>query len=213
MSAPVPDSPAGAERVVPARRRRRAPAIVAAFLAAVLIAGVVAWQVVPERWLPWDTAEFPQADPASLTPDQLRIVDLVRQQHGAQHPGTFYSEGVDEAWCANFVSWIMREAGLPLVNLHSGSWRIPGVYTLQEFYEAHDRFEPVGHHDPHVGDVVLYDRSSGFGQHTNIVVAVDGRTAITVGGNEMGKIRIHALEWASDGGVVGFGRLAGGERA
>ncbi|WP_439029119.1 CHAP domain-containing protein [Gordonia terrae] len=208
MRALVPDSPAGPERAAPARRRRRTSGIVAALLAAALVAGIVAWQSVPERWLPWDTAVFPQTDPTSLTPDQRRIVDLARAQHNAQRPGTFYSEGVDEPWCANFVSWIMREAGLPLANPHSGSWRIPGVYTLQEFYEAHDRFEPVGGYDPQVGDVVLYDRSSGFGQHTNIVVAVDGETAITVGGNEMGKIRVHTLEWASDGGVVGFGRVA-----
>ena len=53
---------------------------------------------------------------------------------------------------------------------------------------------------------MLYDRSSGFGQHTNIVVAVDGESAVTVGGNEMGRIRVHSLDWRSDGGVVGFGR-------
>lgn len=80
------------------------------------------------------------------------------------------------------------------------------MYTLQEYYEAAGRFDAVGAQPPRVGDVVLYDRSSGFGQHTNIVVAVDGESAVTVGGNEMGRIRVHSLDWRSDGGVVGFGR-------
>ncbi|MGW0035977.1 CHAP domain-containing protein [Gordonia sp. NPDC003376] len=187
------------------RRRRRVWAALAAALIVVVGVGVLAVRSAPERWLPWDTAEIP-VDTPGLTPAQALIVDLLRREHAAQRPGTFYSEGVDEAWCADFVTWILREAGQPLSNPNSGHWRIPGVYTLQEFYEDNGRFEPVGGRTPRVGDVVLYDRSSGFGQHTNIVVAVDGSTATTVGGNEMGRIRVHRLDWASDGGVVGFGR-------
>ncbi len=54
---------------------------------------------------------------------------------------------------------------------------------------------------------MLYDNEFRIGQHTNFVVAVDGDTATTVGGNELGKIRVHDLDWLSDGAVVGFGRL------
>ena len=191
------------------RPRRRRPFVLAAVVVVILVlgVGVVAWRTVPQRWLPWDTAEFPQVDASQLTPTQNRIVELLRAEHARQRPGTFYSEGADEPWCANFVSWIMREAGVPLRNPNSGHWRIPGVFTLQEFYEGTGRFEPVGDHTPGVGDVVLYDRSSALGQHTNIVVAVDGDEAVTVGGNEMRRIRVHQLDWSSDGGVVGFGRL------
>lgn len=55
--------------------------------------------------------------------------------------------------------------------------------------------------------MVLYDNSSWVGQHTNVVVAVDGDTATTVGGNEFGRIRVHTVDWTSDSAVVGFGRL------
>lgn len=60
-----------------------------------------------------------------------------------------------------------------------------------------------------VGDVVLYDKALWIGQnqHANVVVAVDGDSAITVGGNEMGAIRVHSLDWASDDAVIGFGTL------
>lgn len=190
------------------RSRRRVVAWSAAAVAVlvVVVAGVL-W-VVPSRYLPWDTTGFPDVDRTALTAEQARVVDLLEAEHDAQRPGTFYSEGVKEPWCADFVSWIMREAGMPLSNPNSGHWRIPGVYTLQEYYESQGRFEPVeSGYRPVTGDVVLYDNSSWVGQHTNVVVAVDGDTATTVGGNEMGRIRVHSVDWASDSAVVGFGRL------
>ncbi|MFC9551219.1 CHAP domain-containing protein [Rhodococcus sp. NPDC056960] len=192
----------------PTRRRGRAGVIVGAVLAVmVVVAGGVLW-LAPDRYLPWDTAEFPVVDTRALSPQQARIVGLLEAEHGRQRPGTFYSEGVEEAWCADFVSWIMREAGQPLSNPNSGYWRIPGVYTLREYYESQSRFEHAGGgYRPTVGDVVLYDNSSWVGQHTNVVVAVDGDRATTVGGNEFGRIRVHTLNWTTDSAVVGFGRL------
>lgn len=185
-------------------------AAVVALLAAAL--GLAYW-LAPERYLPWDTASIPAADPA-WTPEQTRIVELVRAEHQAQHPGTFYAEGVEEPWCADFVSWIMREAGRPLSNPNSGHWRIPGVYTLQEHYQAEGRHEPAdGGYQPVVGDVVLYDNVLGVGQHTNIVVAVDGGSITTVGGNELGKVRVHDVDWLTDSAVIGFGRLGPGPEA
>ncbi|MGV9864142.1 CHAP domain-containing protein [Rhodococcus koreensis] len=192
----------------PTRRRRRAGLILGAVVAVMaVVAGGVLW-LAPDRYLPWDTAEFPAVDTTALSPQQARIVGLLEAEHGTQRPGTFYSEGVEEPWCADFVSWIMREAGLPLLNPNSGHWRIPGVYTLREYYQSQSRFQEVGDgYRPAVGDVVLYDNSSWVGQHTNIVVAVDGDTATTVGGNEFGRIRVHTVDWSTDSAVVGFGRL------
>ncbi|TQF69273.1 CHAP domain-containing protein [Rhodococcus spelaei] len=189
------------------RRRRRALWVTALLAAVAVVATGVLW-LAPSRYLPWDTADFPTVDRAALSQSQARIVDLLDAEHRAQRPGTFYAEGTEEPWCADFVSWIMREADLPLSNPNSGHWRIPGVYTLREYYASQGRFEKAGEgYRPAVGDVVLYDNSSWVGQHTNIVVAVDGDTATTVGGNELGKIRVHDLDWASDSAVVGFGRL------
>jgi hypothetical protein len=190
-----------------ARTRRRWPLWSAACAAVVVVVAVGILWLAPSRYLPWDTEAFPEVNAGELTTDQARVVELLRTEHEQQRPGTFYAEGVDEAWCADFVSWIMKEAGLPLSNPNSGSWRIPGVYTLQEYYQEQGRFEGVGDYTPSVGDVVLYDNASWAGQHTNVIVAVDGDEAITVGGNEAGKVRVHTLHYASDSGVVGFGRL------
>ncbi len=190
--------------------RRSAAIVTAAAVLAVALVAASVWWLAPNRLFPWDSASFPDLDTSALSPAQVQIVELLEKQHREQRPGTFYSEGIREPWCADFVSWIMREAGVPLVNPHSGHWRIPGVYTLGEYYESTGRFEPAGSgYRPTVGDVVLYHSSLGFGQreHTNIVVAVDGETATTVGGNEFGKIRVHTVDWAADDAVVGFGRL------
>lgn len=190
-----------------ARRRRLAIWIAAVVAALAVVAGaVLLW--MPSRYLPWDTASFADVDRTALSPTQAKVVDLLEAEHSSQRPGTFYSDGAKEPWCANFVSWIMREAGEPFANPNSGSWRIPGVYTLREYYESQHRFEPTGNgYTPKTGDVVLYDNEFRLGQHTNFVVAVDGDTATTVGGNELGKIRVHNLDWRSDGAVIGFGRL------
>lgn len=188
-------------------RRRRTVWIVAAVAAIAVVVGGVLW-AAPSRYLPWDTADFPAIDTAALSPPQARVVALLEAEHRAQRPGTFYSEGAEEPWCADFVSWIMREAQRPLANPNSGHWRIPGVYTLQEYYESQGRFEPAGGgYRPAVGDVVLYDNRSWVGQHTNVIVTVDGDKATTVGGNEFGRIRVHTVDWSSDSAVVGFGRL------
>jgi hypothetical protein len=181
---------------------------IAAVLGVVVVAGAVVISVAPSRYLPWDTAELPVADLSALTTDQVRVLELLRAEHEQGRPGTFYSDGIDEEWCADFVSWIMREAGRPLSNPNSGSWRIPGVYTLQEYYQGIDAYsENDGSYTPDIGDVVIYDSSRLSGQHTNIVVSVDGDKAITVGGNEFGKVRVHDLDWTTDSAVVGFGTL------
>ncbi|NLE80112.1 MAG: CHAP domain-containing protein [Rhodococcus sp.] len=193
----------------PVRRRARVGIVVAALavVLGVIVAGVLWW--APSRYLPWDSADFPDVDTSALSPLQADIVGLLETEHEKQRPGTFYSEGVEQPWCANFVSWIMREVGEPFSNPNSGHWRIPGVYTLREYYQSQSRYEPADSgYRPVVGDVVLYDNDMWVGQHTNFVVAVDGDTAITVGGNELGKIRVHTLDWADDSAVIGFGRLA-----
>ena len=187
-------------------RRRRILIWFAGVLGIVVVVGAVVVAFAPSRYLPWDTADFPEVDASRLSSDQVRVLELLQSEHEQDRPGTFYSEGIDEEWCADFVSWIMREAGRPLSNPNSGSWRIPGVYTLQEYYQGIDAYaENDGSYTPEIGDVVIYDSSRWSGQHTNIVVSVDGDKAITVGGNEFGKVRVHDLDWASDSAVVGFG--------
>lgn len=190
--------------------------IIAILVLAIAVVGVVFWQYrynpVPQLvYTATQTAHeesFPQIDTSTLDDRQRKIISLLRQEHTAQHPGTKYSEGINEPWCADFVSWIMREAGQPLTNPNSGLWRIPGTYTLRDYYNSVDKFEPAGSsYQPKVGDIMLYDNPSPFGQHTNIVIKNDHGVIITVGGNEMGKIRVVTHKTADKQGFVGYGIL------
>lgn len=151
---------------------------------------------------------FPAVDTSELSPVQSKIITLLKQEYKLQPDGTKYSEGIKEAWCANFVSWILKEAGQPLSNPNSGSWRVPGTFTLREYYEATGRFKSASSgYSPKVGDIMLYDNPSPFGQHTNMVIKNEGGVITTVGGNEPGGIRVYKHTQPDGAGFIGYGVL------
>lgn len=150
---------------------------------------------------------FPDTDSQNLTPSQRRLIEILHEQYEHPQPATFYSEGVNEAWCANFASWVMKKYGEPYVNPYSKSWRIPGTITLREYYQSTGKFVSLDQqYSPQPGDVVFYDNPSVFGQHVNFVLANDNGELTTIGGNEAGKIRV-SKSYEKAEGVLGFGRL------
>jgi hypothetical protein len=155
-----------------------------------------------------ESMPFPDIDSTSLTEEQGRILSLLEQEYDLQPSGTKYSEGVEEAWCADFVSWIYNEADIPLENPYSGSWRIPGTYTLREYYDSKEKFKAADSgYTPKVGDIMFYDNPSPFGQHTNFVIANEDGVITTVGGNEPGGIRVVKHTTPDTVGFLGYGEL------
>lgn len=63
---------------------------------------------------------FPDIDMANLSPTRQKIISLAKTEFKAQPAGAKFSQGAEEAWRANFVSWIMYQAGAPLKNPHTG---------------------------------------------------------------------------------------------
>ncbi len=57
---------------------------------------------------------FPDIDTANLSPTRQKIISLAKTEFKAQPAGAKFSQGAEEAWCANFVSWIIHQAGAPL---------------------------------------------------------------------------------------------------
>jgi len=160
---------------------------------------------------------FPDIDEKILSPEQIKILEIAHQEY-EKHPANYdanvlkYTQGQKQAWCANFISWVMKRAGRKYTNPNSGSWRIPGVLTLREYYEAEGRYEDASSYKPKPGDVAFYIHESTFKlfstEHVALVIKVDGNTMTTIGGNEGKKMRIdrQTIE-AGENNLVGFGRL------
>ena len=148
---------------------------------------------------------FPDIDTVNLSPTRQKIISLAKTEFKAQSAGAKFSQGAEEAWCANFVSWIMYQAVAPLKNPHTGGCRIPGTFTLREYYEANDRFKPANSgYQPLPGDVAIYRNSPVFGDHTNIVLKNDNGVLTTVGGNEANRIRVFVNRDKQYDGLLGY---------
>ncbi len=152
---------------------------------------------------------FPGIDESNLTPAQKRIVSIARTEFMEQPEYTKYTEGNKEAWCADFVSWVYMSAGVPFTNQNSGSWRIPGTYTLRDYLEKEGLLRLAkSDYEPKTGDLMLYDNPNSFGQHVNIVVTVHSDGSVTtIGGNEPGGIRVKTHSAYKEPGFVGYGVL------
>lgn len=149
---------------------------------------------------------FPTIDTAGLSAQRARVVAVAGKEYTSNPGPDKYTGASNEPWCADFVSWVLNESGVPLVNPNSGSWRIPGTFTLREFYQSTGRFRSAeSGYRPRPGDVAIYDNPGFFGEHTNIVVSGDMQSLRTVGGNEPGGIRLYTDTQVTSSGLVGFG--------
>lgn len=146
---------------------------------------------------------FPTIDPA-LDPTRTRILTVARDEYASNPPGTTFAEGEVQPWCADFISSTMHTAGIPFANPNSGSWRIPGVATLTDYFHSTGRWRAPGHR-PQPGDVVLYDVPSPLRQHTNLVAAVRGDQVTTVGGNERQGVTLRTFTLGAEPGIQGYG--------
>jgi hypothetical protein len=154
---------------------------------------------------------FPTIDKTELTPLQQKILAINTAEY-AKKPISYdatvltYTQGSKEAWCADYATWVLNQAGVPLVSPYSGSWRIPGVYTLQEYFQSTDRYKKVGTYTPKLGDIAIYSHGQG---HAAIVLAMHGSTITSIGGNESGRLRIDTRPQVGKGSydLIGYGIL------
>jgi hypothetical protein len=207
------------------RKLERKHRIIGAVIGCIVILAVITYSIAPVRHdvrtvittstariIPGSHTPFPAINTTGLTKQQRSIIQLVHAQYN-KHPISYdqtvltYTQNTKEAWCADFASWIMMKSGVPYSNPNSGSWRIPGVYTLQSYYKAHGRYVR-----PQVGDIAFYIGWHTFDlfstQHVTIVIKVNGNQMTTIGGNEDGRIRIDTQPIkAGENSLVGFGKL------
>ena len=123
-----------------------------------------------------------------------------------------YTNGVCEAWCASFVSWVYKQAGIPFTGGDAGGWLHAGAAELQQYFKAKEVYFAAGAQSPAPGDVVFWvgaDGSVSNPGHVSIVTAVNGNTFDDIGGNEQSKILASKgfKNIAGDQGLIGFGRI------
>jgi hypothetical protein len=133
-------------------------------------------------------AEVGQAEQPPGSNDSPRI---------AQYRQATAGSGVGP-WCAYFVSWAARQAGIPLGDAGQGFGRVDDVWA---WAERAGKAIPAGSGQPQPGDLVVWD------EHIGIVEAVlpDGRIQ-TVEGNSSDRVSRRVRGVGADG-AIGFVRL------
>ena len=91
-----------------------------------------------------------------------------------------YTDGMLEFWCADFVSWVYRQAGTPFTGGASGGWRIANVGNVMAWFNENGEFFNNGATAaPKPGDAV----SIGNGEHIGIVEKIVGNDLYVFSGN------------------------------
>ncbi len=129
-----------------------------------------------------------------------------------------YTTGRQEAWCADFVSWVFKQGGMPFTGGGAGGWQIPGVLSMQAWFKngtAGSSYFAVGQNTPRAGDVAFYigaqTPDGGSTQHVDLVISVDtaSNTMVTIGGNESNAVRMSTRQITLGvSSLTGFGRRA-----
>jgi hypothetical protein len=101
-------------------------------------------------------------------------------------------------WCAYFVSWAAREAGVPLGDAGQGFGRVDDVWA---WAERSGKAIPAAGAQPQPGDLIVWD------EHIGVVesVGADGRIN-TIEGNSSDSVARRGYG-ADGGGAIGYVRL------
>ncbi len=113
-----------------------------------------------------------------------------------------FTDGNAEAWCADFVSYVLRLAGRPFTGGQSGGWRLAAAGGVRAWFAARGRYLPRPTAQPQPGDVVYFRHS-----HVGIVVAARGASLLTIEGNASDGVRQRLYPaWRTIADIDGFGR-------
>jgi len=149
---------------------------------------------------------------AGGTPAGQAMVNLARAEIGVteQPPGSNESPRIAQfrqatagapgpgPWCAYFVSWAAREAGVPIGDAGQGFGRVDDVWA---WGERAGKAIPAGSGTPQPGDLIVWD------EHIGIVESVGADGSIhTIEGNSSNMVAQRT--YGSDGGgAIGYVRL------
>ena len=122
--------------------------------------------------------------------------------YGTQVQG--HSGGSYYAWCAYFISWCARQAGIPTSIISNASYACAGSdngdFKNLDFYSR-------GSYTPKVGDLVFFcwEGNSSCWDHVEIVIGVSSSEVTTLGGNTSNN-NVKSRKWSlSNSNIRGYG--------
>ena len=122
--------------------------------------------------------------------------------YGTQVQGN--SGGSYYAWCAYFISWCARQAGIPTSIISNASYACAGSdngdFKNLDFYSR-------GSYTPKVGDLVFFcwEGNSSCWDHVEIVIGVSSSEVTTLGGNTSNN-NVKSRKWSlSNSNIRGYG--------
>lgn len=126
-----------------------------------------------------------------------------------------YTEGSPAQWCAMFVSWVSREAGSPLVDPTSGSWKITNSRIFTDYIKQNGTFyskEQVFKENiqPKPGDFIIFYRgkvADNLGHIDIVIEAKENGKADLIGGNIRDRVMYRKdFPYRDYYGFLGIGR-------
>jgi hypothetical protein len=113
-----------------------------------------------------------------------------------------FTDGNAEAWCADFVSWVLRAAGTPFTGGASGGWRLAWTPDVRAWFAARDRYRSRLVASPQPGDVIWFVHG-----HVGFVTSATADRIETIEGNSGDALRARTYDaWRSNSKIHGFGR-------
>ena len=116
--------------------------------------------------------------PAAFSDRRIQLQNLYTDNH------------IDQSWCANFTSWVYKEAGYPVEGTVNKGWREAWVPTLVVLAKDNNRlhWHPQGTYSPRPGDLTVWDTGNAETQfgHVSIFIGNKGSKGIWIGGNQDG---------------------------
>ena len=130
--------------------------------------------------------EVGQAEQPPGSNNSPRIAQYREAVAGAPGPGP---------WCAYFVSWAAKKAGIPIGPNGSGFGSVDALYA---WAKKEGKAVSASEGRPRPGDLIIWD------EHMGVVESVQGNTIKTIEGNSSDKVsrRTHRL-----GDAIGYVRM------
>jgi hypothetical protein len=100
----------------------------------------------------------------------------------------------NEEWCADFASWLYKQAGDPFTGGAAGGWMLPAVKQIADLGSADQQFHwhDANGYTPVPGDLAIHDygfkdsnsKNGHNYNHVNVVVGVTGTQITLIGGDQ-----------------------------